>query len=158
MKKLISAIFAVCLVFLLGGCSPNNNETRDLSNVIYPISFEMTLSDLKSKLGDPDEISDLSGKSVCHFENQSFQGYAGEYIFRFDEEGYLEFVKFSFSEESDYNEYFNTLYSKLGTPDKVKKDSNGQHQWFGNVHGEKACFYAQQNPFLNYIIEVDKID
>ena len=147
-KTLASMIVMLISCLMISGCGSKGN--MDLTKIISTISWTMTRQDVISKEGTPDENKD----SIIVYYEKTLSGYNGEYIYGFDDDDSLRFLKFSFTNDSDFDSYISEFRSKNGDPDKTKHNGSLTfYWWYGTVNGEKASFSYQDGVSM---VEVDK--
>ncbi|RKM56843.1 hypothetical protein D6855_14335 [Butyrivibrio sp. CB08] len=148
MKRTVAlCIFVMSL--LVSACGKDYNK-NDFSSVIKTISWNMTMEDIVLLEGTPDDTHESLGSTFAEYEGK-LDGYKGTYIYRFDENGTLDFIKFRFEEGYDANSYINAFIEEYGEPDKKNDYSD---DWYGLVQGEKALFAYTKDT----MVEVDKVD
>ncbi|MBP3198418.1 MAG: hypothetical protein J6N21_15625 [Butyrivibrio sp.] len=148
MRRTTKILTAFLLALVISGCGEKGN--MDLTRVLEPISWTMTRKDVIDKVGTPDENKD----SIIVYYDQKLSGYGGEYIYGFDEDDNLRFLKFRFDNESDHASYITEFKGKYGEPDK--ETHNGSltfYFWYGTVNGEKASFSYEEGVEM---VEIDK--
>ena len=145
-KTIVSILTMIMLSLCMSSCgSKAKGDSIDLTNFIVPISWKMTRQEIINRDGTPDENND----NTIHYYNRDFSGYKGEYIYGFDDNNNLQFLKFSFDQEDDANSYFSYLRNLYGDG----KTWNYGEFWYGTVNGEEATLVSV---FKANIVEVDK--
>ncbi len=149
MKKAMASLMVLVIgCLLISGCGSKGN--MDLTRTIATISWTMTRQDIISKEGTPDENKD----TIIVYNDKTLSGYNGEYIYGFDDDDNLRFLKFRFSNDSDFNSYVSDFRSKNGDPDKTSHNGSLTfYWWYGTVNGEKATFSYEEGVSM---VEIDK--
>lgn len=148
MKKTI-AVLLVVIALMATACGKDYSK-NDFSVVIKTISWNMAMEDIITLEGDPDETHESLGNIVAEYDG-ILEGYPGTYIYRFDENGTMDFIKFRFDEKGDARSYIESFIETYGNPDNEDEYS---WDWYGTVQGEKALFAYTKDK----MIEIDKID
>lgn len=154
MKKLLCIFLCVICISSLAGCGKNGSDL-DFSETIRSIDFSMTLESVKNSTNDTltDEKA-VEGQNAFLYYEGELNGYSGEIIYRFGADtGTLDFIKFIFNNENDFERYMALFKETYGEPSKVSGDSE---MWYGVVGGQKAVFSTYQDSMGNAMIEVDK--
>ena len=115
----------------------------------------MTLDSVKNSANDTlTEEKTAKGQNAFLYYEGELNGYSGEIIYRFDADtGTLDFIKFIFNSDTDFESYMDTFKETYGEPSKVSGDSE---MWYGVVGGENAVFATYQDSMGNAMVEVDK--
>ena len=145
-RRILFIVLAGAMLFMLVSCGKNHE--RDLTDVITSVSWEMTKSGVKDLAGNPDKVED----TYFAYEGE-YLGYAGEYIYGFDDDNKLRFIKFIFNDEDVASELINTFKNRYGDPDKIIDSGVQAYWWYGNVAGEDSLLALDISANL---VEVDK--
>ena len=140
MKKLLCGfLFLICL-FSIVGCKRSNSGLEFLE-MIRSIDFSMTLETVKKSSKDVlTEEKSKEGEDAFLYYDAIVNGYSGKIIYRFDGvDRTLDFIKFIFDNEDDFESYMTTFKENYGEPKKVKNDDQC---WYGTVNGVDVVFAA----------------
>ena len=154
MKKIFCFFLcAICLLSLVG-CGKQNSGL-DFSETIRSIDFSMTLESVKSSAKDTlTGEKTVEGQNAFLYYEGELDGYSGEIIYRFGAgTGTLDFVKFEFNNDKDFESYMALFKETYGEPSKISGDSE---MWYGVVGGQNAVFATYHDSMGNATVEVDK--
>ena len=144
MKRVFKVFPIIFVCLALTACGKDYNK-NDWSSIIASISWSMKLEDVIAREGEPDEKDESSVGTIVQYKGY-LDGNRGTYIYRFGDDGTLDFLKFKFESSDSAEKYIESFIDKYGK-------SDGENEWYGNVQGEKAVFAYIEGT----MVEVDKV-
>lgn len=148
MKKVFSFLLVLMLVFSLVGCGPDYSKHKiDFfdADFRWDMTPEEATEYIRSKQLYSKEIERDDYDTWCTITD-------GYYIFRFDSEGKMEFVKIDMGYDTGMVEILNQWY---GHWDEYDADAFDSYIWYGTMAGEniKMTFYSPERCYLQFELD-----